>query len=83
MHSIGEKVDLSQYADENIVTGAVKLYLRELPIPLITFDAYNDIIKATGKMDWTLLEIASECFLYHYIYVLCCIVKTLSIEYNF
>lgn len=40
-------VDLSRYLDVNILTGAVKLFLRELPIPLITFDAYNDIMKAT------------------------------------
>ncbi len=45
----GEKADFSQYTDENIVSGAIKLYLRELPIPLITFDTYKNILKATGK----------------------------------
>ena len=45
----GEKIDFSQYDDENIITGVIKLYLRELPIPLITFDAYKSIIKATGE----------------------------------
>ena len=45
----GEKIDFSQYEDENIITGVIKLYLRELPIPLITFDAYKSVIKATGK----------------------------------
>ena len=40
-------MDLSQYLDVNILTGAVKLFLRELPIPLVTFDAYKDIMKAT------------------------------------
>lgn len=44
----GEKIDLSLYSDENIITGAIKLYLRELPIPLITFDTYSNIVKATG-----------------------------------
>ncbi len=44
----GDDVDLSQYLDVNILTGAVKLFLRELPIPLITFDAYTDIMKATA-----------------------------------
>jgi len=28
-------------------TGAVKLYFRDLPIPLITFDAYSALMKAT------------------------------------
>lgn len=41
-----EDVDLTQYLDVNILTGSVKLYLRELPIPLITFDAYKEIMKA-------------------------------------
>lgn len=45
---LGEAVDLSQYQDLNIITGVIKLYLRELPIPLITYDSYKDIIKATG-----------------------------------
>ena len=43
-----EDVDLTQYLDVSILTGAVKLFLRELPIPLITFDAYKEIMKATG-----------------------------------
>ena len=45
---LGEDVDLSQYSDVNIITGVVKLYLRELPIPLITFDAYSEIKRITG-----------------------------------
>ena len=45
----GEKIDLSPYADINVVTSAVKLYLRELPIPVVTFDAYNEIMKATSE----------------------------------
>ena len=49
----GEVVDLSQYQDLNIITGVIKLYLRELPIPLITFDAYNEIMKATGRTFFT------------------------------
>lgn len=46
--TVDDSVDLSQYLDVNILTGAVKLFLRELPIPLITFDAYKDIMKATA-----------------------------------
>lgn len=59
----GEQIDFSQYLDISILTGAVKLYLRELPIPLITFDAYHEVIKATTSIEdpedtnfeWTLL----------------------------
>ena len=46
---VGETVDFSQYEDINIITGAVKLYFRDLPIPLITFDAYSALMKATCK----------------------------------
>ncbi|TMS10481.1 Beta-chimaerin [Larimichthys crocea] len=44
----GEKVDISAsaYADINIIAGALKLYLRDLPIPVITFDLYSKFIQA-------------------------------------
>jgi hypothetical protein len=58
-----DKIDFSRYTDINIVCGAVKLYLRELPIPVVTFDAYNEVMKATStisdpndeSVDWTVL----------------------------
>lgn len=33
--------DLSKFEDIHTLTGAMKLYLRELPIPLMTFDVYD------------------------------------------
>lgn len=33
--------DLSKVEDIHALTGALKLYLRELPIPLVTFDSYD------------------------------------------
>ena len=45
----GDKIDFSRYMDVNVVCGAVKLYLRELPIPVIAFDTYNEIMKATSE----------------------------------
>ncbi|KAF3691828.1 Beta-chimaerin Beta-chimerin Rho GTPase-activating protein 3 [Channa argus] len=44
----GEKVDIGAnvYADINIIAGALKLYLRDLPIPVITFDLYSKFIQA-------------------------------------
>ncbi|KAI4797941.1 hypothetical protein KUCAC02_024743 [Chaenocephalus aceratus] len=47
----GEKADISSnaYEDLNIITGALKLYFRELPIPLITYDAYPHFVE-TGKI---------------------------------
>lgn len=47
----GEKADISvnTYEDINIITGALKLYFRELPIPVITYDAYPRFIEAASK----------------------------------
>lgn len=47
----GDKADISAsaYADINIITGALKLYLRDLPIPIITFDLYSKFIQAASK----------------------------------
>lgn len=33
------------------MTGAIKLYFRKLPIPLVTFDAYSSIMKATAGIE--------------------------------
>ena len=43
-----EEVDFSLYKDHKIITGVLKQYLRELPQPVISFDAYSQIMKATG-----------------------------------
>lgn len=47
----GEKADLSQdkYPNINVITGALKLYLRLLPIPLITFLVHPLLIDAMRK----------------------------------
>ncbi|KAL0985439.1 hypothetical protein UPYG_G00156890 [Umbra pygmaea] len=44
----GEKADISanMYNDINTIAGALKLYLRDLPIPVITFDVYSKFIQA-------------------------------------
>uniref|UniRef100_A0AAZ3PHQ8 Beta-chimaerin n=2 Tax=Oncorhynchus tshawytscha TaxID=74940 RepID=A0AAZ3PHQ8_ONCTS len=44
----GEKADISAnvYNDINIIAGALKLYLRDLPIPVITFHVYSKFILA-------------------------------------
>uniref|UniRef100_A0A2K5N252 Beta-chimaerin n=1 Tax=Cercocebus atys TaxID=9531 RepID=A0A2K5N252_CERAT len=48
----GEKADISAnvYPDINIITGALKLYFRDLPIPVITYDTYSKFIDAASKM---------------------------------
>ncbi|XP_028605049.1 N-chimaerin isoform X4 [Podarcis muralis] len=49
----GEKADISvnTYEDINIITGALKLYFRDLPIPLITYDAYPKFIDSAKTTD--------------------------------
>ncbi|KAF4796819.1 hypothetical protein TURU_079436 [Turdus rufiventris] len=49
----GEKADISvnMYEDINIITGALKLYFRDLPIPLITYDAYPKFIESAKTTD--------------------------------
>lgn len=37
------------YPDINIITGALKLYFRDLPIPVITYDTYPKFIEAASK----------------------------------
>ncbi|KAJ8012751.1 hypothetical protein DPEC_G00046130 [Dallia pectoralis] len=49
----GEKTDISAraYEDINIITGALKLYLRNLPIPVISYEAYPRFIEAAKLED--------------------------------
>lgn len=47
----GEKADLSmeKYPNVNVITGALKLYLRILPVPLITFEVHPRLIDSIRK----------------------------------
>uniref|UniRef100_A0A672QP59 N-chimaerin n=2 Tax=Sinocyclocheilus grahami TaxID=75366 RepID=A0A672QP59_SINGR len=49
----GEKADISVsvYEDINVITGALKLYFRDLPIPIITYDAYPRVMEAAKLTD--------------------------------
>ncbi|XP_054579179.1 N-chimaerin-like [Eptesicus fuscus] len=49
----GEKADISVnvYEDINIIRGALKLYFRDLPIPLISYDTYPKFIESAKIMD--------------------------------
>ncbi|KAL7033688.1 hypothetical protein ACKWTF_007679 [Chironomus riparius] len=50
----GEKTDMSESSyNINVITGTLKLYLRLLPIPLITFQAYPVFITATKEKSET------------------------------
>lgn len=42
--------DLASYDDPHAIAGALKLYFRELPIPLITFDNYDLVLIAASKL---------------------------------
>lgn len=47
----GEKADMSEsaYSNINVVAGTLKLYLRLLPVPLITYHAYPTFIASTSE----------------------------------
>lgn len=47
----GEKTDMSEsaFGNINVVAGTLKMYLRLLPVPLVTFQAYPSFINSTSK----------------------------------
>lgn len=47
----GVQVDLSTIADPHTVTGILKLYFRELPEPLMTYDLYESFVTAQQERD--------------------------------
>lgn len=48
----GEKADMSEsaYSNINVIAGTLKLYLRLLPVPLITYHAYPTFIASTSEL---------------------------------
>ncbi|KAM3173221.1 hypothetical protein ACTXT7_012927 [Hymenolepis weldensis] len=48
-----ESVDLSEKrcGDLNTITSLIKSFLRQLPIPLITYEAYPDLIDIARELD--------------------------------
>lgn len=46
-----EKLDLndSKWEDIHVITGALKMFFRELPEPLFTFNHFNDFVNAISK----------------------------------
>jgi len=44
----GEDPHIESLEDPHLVTGLVKLFLRELPTPLLTFDLYRPFLEAVG-----------------------------------
>lgn len=50
----GEKTDMSESSySVNVITGTLKLYLRLLPIPLVTFQSYPTFMAATKEKSET------------------------------
>ena len=48
-----EKVTFGErpFDDVHVLTGALKLYFRELPEPLFPFDSYDDFVDAISKYE--------------------------------
>jgi hypothetical protein len=53
----GDNVDFGEfrYGDIHIICSLLKLYLRQLPIPLITFDVYNRLIECLSMVFFKLI----------------------------
>ncbi|XP_059052932.1 beta-chimaerin [Achroia grisella] len=58
----GEATDLSVYSNINVVAGTLKLYLRLLPVPLVTYEVHPKLVEAI-QMKTTAAQIAMlrEC----------------------
>lgn len=55
----GEKTDMSEtaYGNVNVIAGTLKLYLRLLPVPLITFQAYPSFMAAGREFYGAMLHL--------------------------
>lgn len=48
---VDEKINLAdiKWEDVHVATGALKMFFRELPEPLFTYDHFNDFLSAISK----------------------------------
>jgi hypothetical protein len=57
-------MDDEQWADINVITGILKLYLRELQNPLLTFERYTSFIEAASKpYGYTIINFTNTFFI--------------------
>ncbi|XP_032594561.1 N-chimaerin isoform X2 [Drosophila grimshawi] len=58
----GDKTDMSEvaYGNVNVIAGTLKLYLRLLPVPLITFQAYPNFMAAGNAKQAEQLQLMAE-----------------------
>ncbi|XP_047516418.1 N-chimaerin [Pieris napi] len=59
----GEAADLSVYSNINVVAGTLKLYLRLLPVPLITYEVHPKLITAIQMKKTPTVQVSAlrEC----------------------
>ena len=61
----GDNVDFTEFkfADIHIICSLLKLYLRQLPIPLITFEVYNKLMECLNSVSskTNILELIRSC----------------------
>lgn len=69
LDSEGERTNMSEsaYSNINVIAGTLKLYLRLLPVPLITFQAYPCFMEASSKYPIYLGVLAFCKFLLKYL----------------
>ena len=48
----GEEVDMFECADPHIAAVLIKMFLRELPEPLLTFSAYSNVVGIAGEQKY-------------------------------
>ena len=68
---------MNAYEDINIITSALKLYLRDLPVPVISYDAYPRFIEAASKSQQ--LEKAHAAFEISHIANISCIYSSINV----
>ncbi len=60
MFNNGEMVKLAELGDCHLPAVLIKLFLRELPEPLLTFKAYSSIVEIRGELAKFIVAIFSH-----------------------
>lgn len=60
----GGSIDITEIEDPHLITGIIKLFLRSLPEPLLTFQLYQEFVEVAGMIHQNEKDVLFACFLF-------------------
>ena len=81
---LGKEVDLFEYGDPHVAAVLIKLFLRDLPEPLLTFQAYSKIVGIRSELHVVKLTVTVSSFTRQLsLFLFTCLVQLMTTPDNY